>query len=418
MHSPKKQKSILYICRRFNPDKWGGTETVMIQSALQLQKEGYHVEIFTTLALSNLREEWVQGILIQRFPYILPWFGLSKKAKEAMLLKGGNLFSFSLLWAVLWKRNINLIHLHSSHRIGAIGRFAARLRKIPYVITFHGGWLSIPKEQTDQMTDPFKGKLEWGKVMGFFLGSRHIVRDAQALICVGKDEYNTCKNRFPEKRVLYLPNGVNPAFFSHGNGAQWRMAHNIPSSKKMILCLSRIDYQKNQLSLVEALPDILKNHTETYLVLVGSVSAPAYYDLLIQRIQTLNLTNHVLVIQGVPPQSDNIRDLYAACDIFVLPTRHEPFGIVILEAWAAGKPVVTSAIGGILGFVSPEKDGLFIDPENSGSLVDQIHRILSNHDLARKLGQNGKKKAYQEYDWRIIAKPLISLYNELLELND
>jgi len=404
-------KKIIFICRRFNSDKWGGTETVVIQTAKQLGDAGFEVQIFTTKALSSKNEEYIDGIKVRRFSFCLPWFGLSDKAKESLLHKGGNLLSLSMLWALLKERNVSLIHLHSTHRIGAVGRTAARIKKIPYVVSLHGGLFSVPSYETDALKEPFKGKVEWGKIFGFLLGSRKLLTEAKTIICVGEEESRAASKEYPDNNIAYIPNGVNLDKFESADENLFRKKYGISAGKKIILCVSRIDYQKNQLLLLKSFAKIHKADSMTHLVLIGSITVPDYFVKMLDLSQELGISSSVTFIPGLSPDSPLLYSAFKTCDIFVLPTLHEPFGIVVLEAWAASKPVVASRIGGIPGFTEENKDCILVKPDNQNELTSAIQKVLSDQELRRKLAQNGYSKARMNYNWQIITDKLLEIYD-------
>ena len=83
---------------------------------------------------------------------------------------------------------LDLIHLHTGKRLGAIGRHVARKRRIPYVVTVHGGVLDIPDKEFATYLSPTEGCFEWGKLLGLLYGSRRVFDDADAIICVDASE--------------------------------------------------------------------------------------------------------------------------------------------------------------------------------------------------------------------------------------
>ena len=99
--------------------------------------------------------------------------------------------------------------------------------------------------------------------------------------------------------------------------------------------------------------------------------------------------------------------------MFCLPSLHEPFGIVVLEAWAAGLPVVAARVGGIPSFTRDGEDVLHADPEQPASLARQLLAVMDDPALAGRLAGNGQRRARQEYDWRVISRQLSTLYSEL-----
>jgi len=403
----------IQVPRRFVADEWGGTETSILQSSRALTAAGHPTRIFTSLALSGSRQEVMQDVEVQRFAYSYPFFGLSRSDRREMDKKGGNLVSLSLLWALLREPGVDLLHAHTGKRLGGIVRTAARLRGIPYVITLHGGYFDIPAGQMQQMLAPIRRTFEWGKPLGALLGSRRVLQDAAAVLCVGDNEYRAARAALPGKRVELLPNGVDSEFFASGDGDRFRQHFGIPKSRHIILCVGRIDYQKNQLALLEALPAVLERQPDTQLVLVGPVTVDDYRQRILQHIERHGLQDHVSLIPGLQANDPLLRGAYHAAAVFCLPSLHEPFGIVVLEAWAAGLPVVAARVGGIPSFTRDGEDVLHADPEQPSTLARQLLNIMCNPQLAGHLAGNGRTRARQEFDWRVISRQLANLYEDL-----
>jgi glycosyltransferase involved in cell wall biosynthesis len=404
----------IQIPRRFVANEWGGTETTILQSSRALNAAGQPTRIFTSLALSDTRTENLHEVEVRRFPYCYPFLGLDSDNRREMDKKGGNLMSLSLLWSLLREPGIDLLHAHSGKRLGGIVRTAARLRGIPYVITLHGGYFDIPTGQMQRMLAPIRKTIEWGKPLGALLGSRRVLQDAAAVLCVGENEYQAARVALPGQRVELLPNGVDCNLFATGNAAHFRAHYDIPAERRIILCVSRIDYQKNQLALVEALPSILAQHPDTQLVLIGPVTIDAYHHQLLQRIEQLKVQAHVSLIPGLAADDPLLRGAYHAADVFALPSLHEPFGIVVLEAWAAGLPVVAARVGGIPSFTCHGENVLHADPHHWESLAQQLLKVIGNRQLASRLAENGTRLAREKYDWRVVSRQLTALYQDLV----
>jgi glycosyltransferase involved in cell wall biosynthesis len=329
--------------------------------------------------------------------------------------KGGNLLSLSLLAALLREPGVDLLHAHTGKRVGGIVRTAARLRRIPYVVTLHGGHFAVPEGEMQQMLAPLDKTLEWGRLAGMLLGSRRVLEDADAVLCVGGDELAAARERLPGKRVELMPNGVDCDAFQRGDAAAFRSHYQIPPERRIILCVSRIDYQKNQIGLVDALVGLGAGQRDLHLVLIGPVTVASYHDRLLGRIAEHGLQNRVTLIPGLRSDDHRLLDAFHAAEVFCLPSLHEPFGIVILEAWAAGLPVVASRIGGIPSFTEDGTDILHAEPGKAGSLAAALARVLDDRDLAGRLAAAGRDKARRDYDWSVISRRLLGLYRELAE---
>jgi len=403
----------LQIARRFVTHDWGGTETVVLETARRLVERGHSVEIATSAALSQAGCDRVQGIDVHRHPYFYPYLGLGETAKRALDLKGGNMFSFSLLKDLYQRRDLDLIHCHTGKRFGAIGRCAARRLDIPYVVTLHGGFFDVPSAEGKRLLSPTEGTLEWGKILGWSVGSRRLLSDADAILCVGQEECRRVRERLPGSRVEWLPNGVDSSRFSDGDGRAFRAGHQIPGRRRVLLCVGRIDPQKNQLFLLRLLRERVRQGNDDHLLLIGHVTDPSYRDRVCDEIRALQLHDRVTLIEGIPAASQVLVDAYHAADWFLLPSLHEPFGVVLLEAWAAGLPVVANRIGGVPSFVEHRRDGLLLDSGDLGAWVSALADCGSQGRQA--LAAEGRRKARTEFDWSAVTKRLEATYLELIE---
>lgn len=388
--------TVAHITRRFSLKEWGGTETVVLAVAKELERRGIKSPIFTTAMMESPGEEHLDGVMVRRFSYSLPWFGLSEAEKIQLIKKGGSPLSLSLFFALLQEENVSLIHTHSLHRLGGIARTVARIRKIPYVVSLHSGYFTLLDAEKSNMERHFKKHLEWGKVFGLLLGSRRTLLDADAIFAVGKEEYELCCTQFPQKKVLYLPNGITPSVYETVVSRH---------KQKEILCVSRIDPQKNQLLLVSAFRRFVKSNPEYHLTMVGPISDMDYFEKV--KNAALPLGDKITIIPGLPPNSPELIALLQRAECFVLPSRHEPFGIVILEAWASHLPVLTTPVGGITGFTTGERNVLYFSTEDE--LVGQLQRCTASHALRQSLAEAGNQEV-KKYSWESIVDQLVSHY--------
>ena len=186
--------------------------------------------------------------------------------------------------------------------------------------------------------------------------------------------------------------------------AEW----GIPADRRLVLCISRIDYQKNQQLLLE-LP---KHDPACHLLLIGPVTSPEYHRQLLDRAQELGVTERLTVIPGLPPDDPRLKAILHEAELFVLPSLHEPFGIVALEAWAAGLPVLASAVGGLKDFIEPGRNGLLFDPADAASLVREYERLTGDAELRKRLAAAAREDVRQ-YGWPALTDRLLELYGEL-----
>lgn len=196
---------------------------------------------------------------------------------------------------------------------------------------------------------------------------------------------------------------------SASGGARPLGAHEDAALQRRILCVARIDRQKNQMLLVEALA---RNPALT-VRLVGPVTQPDYRAELEARAAELGVAGRLSFAGGLRPGSTELVAEYHAADVFVLPSRHEPFGIVVLEAWAAGLPVVASDVGGLGRLCAAHPGAALVFPPGDDAALDAaLARLASDQALRASLSEAGFKAA-ADYDWHLLSDRLVRFYGEM-----
>jgi glycosyltransferase involved in cell wall biosynthesis len=285
------------------------------------------------------------------------------------------------------------------------------------VVSLHGGMFDVPAAEAASWTEPTQGTIEWGKLLGWWVGSRRVLDDAAAIICVGEAERIQTQQRFPHKKVVHLPNGVDPDRFATGDGMGFRRTHGIPQDSFVLLTVGRIDPQKNQLFVVKLMRELARIHERMHYLIIGPVTHEGYAKDLESDMAQHELQHRITVIPGLPPGGKALADAYHAANAFVLPSVHEPFGIVILEAWSAGLPVIASRVGGIPSFVVSGRDGLLFDSNDDRSFLGAIEFLVRNPDQAKAWAEAGNRKARTQYDWSVVMERLVALYEEAIREN-
>jgi len=410
---------VIHIPRRYTENSWGGTETVISNSAEYLLKFGFKSKIITSKALDSSDKSIVNGTEVERFNYIYPYTSLDKKTRNNFDSIGGNLFSVQLLMKLLFMKKPDIIHLHTGNRLGGTGRFVAKLRNIPYVITLHGGYFDISTELSSQKEkQQTNNGYEWGKLIGAIVGSRKVLADAEKIITLSDNEYFAAKKIYGADRVVFLKNGVNVDKFTHGIGQRAYEAFNINPKKKIILCSARIDRQKNQKLLIDACIDLKRDYDDDFvLVLLGPASDIEYKQELESLIHETGFEKNVISIDNLTPKDELLVDLYSAATVLVLPSIHEPFGLVILESWSANTPVIASNVGGIPQIISNKENGLLFESNNKIQLTSLLHTLLSSNTLVKKLTENAKVEVLK-YDWNHVILELSNIYKKIIKENE
>ena len=394
-----------HIVRRFTFSEWGGTESVVLHIAKQQKAQGLTPEIICTAALDKIGTEVVDGITIRRFPYFYPYFPMPHKDKLALDKKGGNPFAPELM-KTLRDGNYDIFHLHAGGRIANCAIRLARKLGIPTLMSLHGGACAIPAQEMALMLQPLKHKFSYGGIIDRLCRMRTAPESqADMLLALSREEVEQLQKRYPGKPVELFPNGILHRELPDAEG--FRQKYDIPADKKLLLCISRIDYQKNQKILLE----LLKKYDDTHLLLIGPVTAQWYMDELLSEAGHSALEKRLTVIPGLPPDSVELLQALKTSYCFILPSRHEPFGIAALEALDAGLPLIASAVGGLRDFLVDGKNALLFEDNNAESLLAAYEKL----DAQRSELIAGGNATASEYNWQSIAARLTAIYRRLLK---
>jgi glycosyltransferase involved in cell wall biosynthesis len=347
---------------------------------------------------------------VRRYGYCYPFLGLGPAQRAQLDKKGGNLISPGLFGALARAEGVRIYHAHTLKRMGGEVFTAARLRKKPFVVTLHGGVFDVPPAEQEDVAGAQAGHFEWGKIFGLIFRSRRLLEEADAVICVGFGEYEKARAALSHERVYHLGNGVDDGRFANGNGAEFRKSHGLPEDAMVLACYSRFDPQKDQLCLVEAFDKLAGENPLLHLVLAGPCTVPQYLEKLDRRIAESPFAARIRRLGAIESSGPALPDAYHACDIFVLPSRHEPFGIVALEAWCAGKPVVASNVGGLRNLVREGGNGFLFPCGNSSALAARIRALAGSVDLRGHMGRAGRAMAREKYTWAGIADETERIY--------
>ena len=137
------------------------------------------------------------------------------------------------------------------------------------------------------------------------------------------------------------------------------------------------------------------------------------YKNLKRLVDDLNLNRNVIFL-GRLPHSQVIKYMSSKCDVFVLPSWQEGFGIVYIEAMNSGIPVIGVKGQGIEDVIVDKKNGFLVQPHDLDDLACTIDYILSHKDTAKIVGENGKKTVLSEFTWLRNAQKTIEIYNEIM----
>ena len=154
------------------------------------------------------------GFEVQRFRAFVPVVGLSPQRKRQLVSVGGNLMSFDLIPSLWRERDLSVMHAHTLGRIGGIALTIAKRRRLPFVVTIHGGVLDAPDKIKKSFNAPVDGGWEWGKFFGALFQSHRLFCDADAILTCNGKEAALLQEQFPHKRVMVQPRGCPSKFIA------------------------------------------------------------------------------------------------------------------------------------------------------------------------------------------------------------
>ncbi len=293
-------------------------------------------------------------------------------------------YFFNLI-SIFFKYKFDIVHTNSS-KPGLFGRIAAKVCFVPLVLhTVHG--ISFHKGQP-----PIKrGVFYLLEILGTIFSDR---------IILVNNYYKKYFKLFNNKtEVIY-----NGLLFQDCPIDIKRQA----SNKKRILFLSRFEAQKDPLTLLKAICFIRTNHLHLFNNLIVKMVGDG--DLYNQCNQFI-IDNELLNVVQLMPWTNNKWDIYRHTDIFCIPSIHEAFGLVFLEAGFMEIPVVSTNVEGIPEVVLDGFTGLLSTPNDSLSLAKNLVVLLEDDKKSYQLGVNARHRILKQFDFNKSIERYISLYN-------
>lgn len=205
----------------------------------------------------------------------------------------------------------------------------------------------------------------------------------------------------PDWKCDVVPNGIVPRQYrADVDAGEVKRSYGIHPYAPLILFIGRLVYQKGPDLLIEALRKVCRERWDARVIVAGDGGMRQYLQ---ERAWDLPI-NFI----GYVPDSEYIR-LLNACDLVVIPSRNEPFGLVLLEAWSAEKPVVASNVGGLSENIDPFLNGIKAEPE-ADSLAWGISTMVNDFGKAELMGKLGRSKVDRMFLWEPIAQRMMDTY--------
>ncbi len=289
----------------------------------------------------------------------------------------------------------DVVHTHQVGALWYLGRAAARL--------------GIPVLHTEHIDNVAKAQGLWKKIKCRALW-RRAAKSADRFCCVSQDIADSAGRwgTVPRGKLAVVLNGIDPDVFADRTGAPaLRRSLGLAETSQVIGSVGRLHEVKRQDLLIRAVAEMRARHPRLRLLLVGDGPERPALQELAERLGAAG----AVVFAGY--QSEPQRFL-PCMDVFALSSRLEGLPLALLEAWAAGLPVVSSDVGGIPKVVEHGSNGLLFPNGNLAELVAALERFLTEPDTARRMGRAGRETVLKSFTLDRMASEYQKHYQELL----
>ncbi len=387
---------ILHVCKSLPYTYKGGIQTHTWELSKKLINLGEQVHILSGGSFKkSVSTKVVEGRTIIELPFfpgrMIPF--LSKSLED---------FSFNLaayFWLKKNYRNYDIIHFQ-----GRSGFFFSSKRisqKINFTITFHG-ITQIEYSFANYSNLSIKGLDAYihQKVSTYF--EKRAYKNASAVIVVSEEIKRLLHNLYqkPKGSVHIVSNGIDPTSFV--NEVSLNIKNKVSEDDQYLTYIGRLETVKGLLKL----PNIVQHlNSNIKILVIGEGSLKSRLE---KEIRKKNFEDRFLFTGAL--SAEEIKIWLQKSTALLLPSEHEPQGIVLLEANMAGVPVIASDIGGIDEVVVHGQNGLLVDPSRPEAYAEAINYIYDNPNEARKMGNWGREWVLSFFNWTHIAEKTRKIY--------
>jgi len=295
-----------------------------------------------------------------------------------------------------WIRNENfdLIHAHGTRANSNI-LWAARSLGIPVVYTIHG-W----SFHDDQNALVKKIRI-WGE--------RYLTSKSTINISVSESNKETGQKFFSSFRSVVVNNGIDGRKFNPENQfTDVRKELNIPADAVLVLFLARFTHQKQPLILLKAFNEAAKKNQRLFLVMVGDGEQKSEAN---EMLASLEANKRILLL----PFRQDVPDVLAAADIFVLCSLWEGLPIALLEAMAMGKAIVASKVDGTREIIRHKENGYLIDTDNlQNNLEAGLLEVTNDENLRNNIQQKARQTVKDRFNAITMTRQIENIYQQVI----
>jgi len=367
----------------------GGAAVVVTELSAAMERRGHDVHVFTRMAPGQRYHERIDGVQYHRCPYPAHHDFVDDVNNMCRALVD-RFFTIEDMLGTF-----DIVHAHDWLAVNAM-IWIKQGRGPKCVLTIHSTEYArcgnaFPGGQPARVRDQERAGTYW----------------ADKVICVSNATRNEIMWMYevPDWKAYAVYNGVSSERFNKDvDEGSVKQAYGIGPLDPTVLFCGRLEWQKGPDLLVEAIPAVLRGHPNAKFVFVGDGSMREELERRVWQVGAGASVKFLGFRDG-----DSLVELYRMCDTVCVPSRNEPFGIVILEAWSAGKPVVSTDVGGPNEFVQADFDGLKIAP-HPDSIAWGLGALMSDFEKARWMGQNGRRTVIERFSWDVIASHTLGVY--------
>jgi glycogen(starch) synthase len=212
----------------------------------------------------------------------------------------------------------------------------------------------------------------------------------------------------PADKLRVIPIGIDPSRFKNRNvdRNRVRQKYGIGPDEKLVLFVGRLTNQKGCEYLIRAIPYVTRFFNVKLLI-----AGEGYLKGELESIAVASGVRSRTIFAGYVGD-DDLTNLFLSSDLMVVPSVYEPFGVVALEAMAAGLPVVASNVDGLAEIINHEENGILVFARDSSSIAWGISRILSDPENTQRMTQNAFGDIESRFSWKAVATDTLNSYRD------
>lgn len=237
---------------------------------------------------------------------------------------------------------------------------------------------------------------------------RQVLRKFDRIIVLSKQVHDRLvRAGVVRRKVCTIPNGIDIDRFANATPA---LRGELGTSSPIVGFVGRLVEEKGGQVLLHAAKQVLETQSNAIFVFVGDGPCRHSWQQLVCR---LGIADHVIFTGA----RNDMAEVYASCDLVVLPSLVEAMPMCLLEAMAAGKPVVASVVGSIPEMITPQKTGLLVAAGDPNALARSVLAILNDGELAYRLGQSARAAVARTHSAEVMARSYLELYQDVIGHN-